>query len=209
MATLYYVHDPMCSWCWGFAKTWADLKEQLPEQLKLQYLVGGLAPDTDEPMPAKIQGYVQETWRRVEATCPSVTFNFDFWEKNTPRRATYPACRAVIAAKNQQAEAAMINAIQQAYYQRAMNPSEHDVLTQLAVELGLNKKQFAADLVSTATEHQLQKELDFARGIGADSFPSLVMVVGNAAHHIPINYHSAETMLRLIQEGLTKSSGNS
>ncbi|MFT6977114.1 MAG: putative protein-disulfide isomerase, partial [Shewanella psychromarinicola] len=23
--TLYYVHDPMCSWCWGYRPTWDTL----------------------------------------------------------------------------------------------------------------------------------------------------------------------------------------
>jgi protein-disulfide isomerase-like protein with CxxC motif len=53
-------------------------------------------------------------------------FNFDFWTKCQPRRDTYKACRAVIAASQQNAEEAMIEAIQKAYYLRAMNPSEHD-----------------------------------------------------------------------------------
>ncbi|MBE8572891.1 DsbA family protein, partial [Vibrio sp. OPT46] len=27
---LYYVHDPMCSWCWGYKPTLDKLKQQLP-----------------------------------------------------------------------------------------------------------------------------------------------------------------------------------
>ena len=50
-AILYYAHDPMCSWCWAFRPVWLALLAQLPEGTRVQRLLGGLAPDTDEPMP--------------------------------------------------------------------------------------------------------------------------------------------------------------
>jgi putative protein-disulfide isomerase len=25
--TLYYVYDPMCSWCWGYKPVWLQIKE--------------------------------------------------------------------------------------------------------------------------------------------------------------------------------------
>ena len=39
--------------------------------------------------------------RRIEGRIPGVRFNFDFWTHCTPKRSTYPACRAVIAARAQ------------------------------------------------------------------------------------------------------------
>ena len=53
-AILFYVHDPMCSWCWAFAPTWAEIKQNLPEHIKVRYLLGGLASDSNEPMPSAI-----------------------------------------------------------------------------------------------------------------------------------------------------------
>ena len=54
-AILYYLHDPMCSWCWGYRPTWLKLKAALPHYVQVEYLLGGLAPDNDEPMP--VAGY--------------------------------------------------------------------------------------------------------------------------------------------------------
>ena len=43
-ATLYYVHDPMCSWCWGFAPVWQEVRERLTDSpVQVKYLLGGLA----------------------------------------------------------------------------------------------------------------------------------------------------------------------
>ncbi len=71
-----------------------------------------------------LQQKIQQTWRRIEQTVPNMKFNYDFWMINTPVRSTYPACRAVLAARQQGAdfEDKMIGAIQTAYYQKAKNP---------------------------------------------------------------------------------------
>ena len=44
---LYYIHDPMCSWCWAFRPTLTKVLAELPAHIEVQYLVGGLAPDSD------------------------------------------------------------------------------------------------------------------------------------------------------------------
>lgn len=98
---LYYIHDPMCSWCWGFSRTLNTLLEQLPADVEVRRVLGGLASDSDLPMPDSMQQTIKSNWTRIEDTIPDVKFNFDFWEKTIPRRSTYAACRAVIAARLQ------------------------------------------------------------------------------------------------------------
>jgi putative protein-disulfide isomerase len=52
---LYYFHDPMCSWCWAFRPLWNEILTGLPENVIVQRILGGLAPDTDQPMPIEMQ----------------------------------------------------------------------------------------------------------------------------------------------------------
>ncbi|MEH6582582.1 MAG: DsbA family protein, partial [Halioglobus sp.] len=143
---LYHVHDPMCSWCWGYRRSWDGLREALENAVTVVNVVGGLAPDNDEPMPQEQRDTIAGYWRQV-AERTDAEFNYDFWKHCTPRRSTYPACRAVLTAKRQLAEQAMIDAIQQAYYLRAMNPSDNSTLIALASELGLDVTQFSEDLL--------------------------------------------------------------
>ena len=75
---LIYVHDPMCSWCWGFRPNFLALCRQLPEKVAVSLLLGGLAPDSDQPMPAQLQSKLQDTWRRIQTRIPDTRFNFDF-----------------------------------------------------------------------------------------------------------------------------------
>jgi putative protein-disulfide isomerase len=200
MPTLYYVHDPMCSWCWAFRPTLLKLQEALPAGIEFKQLLGGLAQDTDQPMDPAMQQQLQETWRRIQKKLPETQFNFDFWHKTQPRRATYPACRAVIAARrlDPAAENPMILAIQQAYYLQARNPSDDAVLIQLASEIGLPEERFAELLQEPQTQSLLEEEFEQARRLGAHSFPSLVLQQGMGYWPIPVDYHSVDNILETL-----------
>ena len=200
-ATLIYVHDPMCSWCWGFTRARQNLFSRLPPGIEIVRLLGGLAADTDEPMPASTRRYVQETWKAIEQKIPGTRFNFEFWDKCRPRRSTYPACRAVIAARQQgdQYDEAMTARIQQAYYLEARNPSETETLVELAAELGLDERRFAKELHSALTNDTLIKEIQMAAGMQVDSMPTLVLKIGESAWSLGIDYTESDTMLESIQ----------
>ena len=199
--TLYYVHDPMCSWCWGFEPTRRRLFEALEGQLRIERLLGGLAPDSDVPMPASMQAMLQQTWQRIQAMIPGTEFNFEFWQKNEPRRSTYPSNRAVIAARLQGPEydPLMTARIQRAYYLEARNPSNNDTLVELAADIGLDAERFAADLVAASTQASLIDEIDRARALGISSFPSLAVGTQQGLDPLGLNYLDAQEMLNQIE----------
>ena len=198
---LYYVHDPMCSWCWGFERTRKRLLEKLPSSIEIVRLLGGLAPDTSKPMAPEMRDYLQQTWRTIQQRIPGTEFNFDFWTTCTPRRSTWPACRAVIAAREQSAEydERMTRAIQEAYYLRAMNPADDDVLTTLAGELGMDRKRFQDALVQPAVQQQLETEMQQGRVMGATGFPSLILELDGSLRPVPVHYTDETAMLEIIR----------
>ena len=157
---LFYIHDPMCSWCWGFAGVAKQLFNSLPGSVTVHRLLGGLAADNNQPMPLELQKSIQENWRRIENKIPGVKFNFDFWSVCQPRRSTYPACRAVIAARLQgdEYDETMTARIQQAYYEEARNPSDNETLIELAIDLGLDPHRFRNDLVAESSQQILMDE---------------------------------------------------
>ena len=113
-AILYYVYDPMCSWCWGYAPTWQQLKDELTQHIQIVYGVGGLAEDSSAIMPDEMQVFLQRTWQKISQQL-GTQFNYDFWQRCQPRRSTFPACRAVLVARASGKELEMLAAIQQAY----------------------------------------------------------------------------------------------
>jgi putative protein-disulfide isomerase len=205
--TLTYIHDPMCSWCYAFGPVWAQLQAALPPSVKVERLLGGLAPDSSTPMDAALRQRLEATWQRIEKSVPGTRFNFAFWQACTPYRSTYPSCRAVIAARAQdpEYEEAMLKAIQRAYYQQARNPSLAEILIELAGEIGLDSGAFAAALQAPATEAALQQEMALARQLGADAYPALVLSVNGSRWPVAIDYNDAAPMLDtigfLLEEG--------
>ena len=207
-ATLYYIHDPMCSWCWGFRATWSQVLDALSGKVNVRYVLGGLAADSDQPMSESMQQSIRSNWQRIQQDIPGTEFNYDFWSQCQPRRSTYPACRAVIAAGMQaaQAESKMLFAVQQAYYLLAKNPSDLDVLIQIARDIGLDGEAFAADINSEACIAALDKDLLLSRDLYVSSFPSLLLSHDNVLSNIQIDYTSSANILNQIFQNLNDCS---
>ncbi len=174
-----YVVDPMCAWCYGFAPELAAFLKQHPE-IKVDWIMGGLAPDNDQPMDESLRTAIASYWQQIEQRT-QVSFNHDYWQLNTPYRSTYPACRAVIAAETLSPNSAeqMVKAIQSAYYQKAQNPSLQQTLVECAVDIGLDAAEFEKVLLSAETESQLQQHLGLVQQLRVSGFPALFYVNDN------------------------------
>ena len=196
-AILYYVHDPMCSWCWGYRPTWLKLKAALPGNVQVVNLLGCLAPDNDQPMSVEMQQAIKSHWKEIQAML-GTEFNFDFWTRCQPRRDTYKASRAVVVAADSGHEEEMINAIQHAYYLRAMNPSEPGTLVQLAGELGMDEDVFRSALFSEDTEKELKRLVWLARRLRVRSFPSLVLKTDDRTSPVTLDYQDHRVSLKEI-----------
>ena len=197
---LFYIHDPMCSWCYAFNSSLTQLHKNLPSSVRIQYLLGGLAADTTESMPIDLQKTIQKIWRQIENTVPNTQFNYDFWKLNTPFRSTFPACRAILAARKQDPrfETKIIHAIQKAYYQHAKNPSLQTTLEECAIEVGINLIKFIKDLGSIEIEDELQSEIKLTRSMGTHSYPSLCLLHNEQQFLITIDYLNHQTMIDQI-----------
>ena len=197
--TLYHVHDPMCSWCYAFKPTLDEIRKNLAPNIKLVHVVGGLARHSDEPMPKEQQETIENIWYQIEEQV-GTKFNHDFWRNCKPRRSTYLSCQATMLARYEDKEDEMIEAIQEAYYQRAMNPSDASTLIQLADEIGLDKDKFEKDIKSYKIEQDLQEELNLRRSLYVRTFPSLVLKYKKELYPINIKYNEPEAMLQQIKD---------
>ena len=193
----------MCSWCWGFEPSLDAVEAALPAGTALRWVMGGLASDSDEPMPDELRAYVQSAWRAV-AERTGATFNHDFWKRCEPRRSTYPACRAVIAAEAKRAGKgrAMFRAIQRAYYLEARNPSDASTLEELAAELGLDREAFASDLRSPQVDALLTADLTLARSLDVSGFPTLVLDAGGRTRTLVRGWAAPEEAVERVLAAL-------
>jgi putative protein-disulfide isomerase len=169
---VFYVADPMCSWCWGFASVLEAVEPTLRADIELQLVLGGLAPDSELPMDEATRRYVQRAWRAVESQT-GARFEHSFWERCQPRRSTWPACRAVLAAGERGRD--MFGAIQKAYYTEARDPSDPETLVTIGRELGFEEGAFAATLAAPETQTRLEEDFALRRKLGVHGFPSLAI----------------------------------
>lgn len=173
MKKLLYIMDPMCSWCWAFSPTLEAIKHTFPN-LPVQFIMGGLAADSETPMPKEQQQTIRSIWQHIEEST-GTKFNYEFWTQCSPRRSTWRACRAVIVAEQLKPGSAdqMANAIQHAYYLNAQNPSDSETLIPLAKSLGIDASDFAALIDTQNTQQTLQEHMAFARQLNVSGFPAL------------------------------------
>ena len=171
-----YVMDPMCSWCFAFQ---VELEEFLIKHpsVEVDWIMGGLAPDNDQPMDENLRQSISAYWHQIEKKT-RVTFNHDFWKVNTPYRSTYPACRAVIAAELLKAKSSqkIVKAIQSAYYKEAKNPSLEETLISCAKSINIDEKQFLEVLKSEEVKHRFQEHLRISRQLQVRGFPALFLI---------------------------------
>ena len=191
---LIYVMDPMCSWCFGFAPELASFLANHPEA-KVDWVMGGLAPDSTQPMPDEQWQTIASYWHQIEAKT-QVTFNHEFWQLNTPYRSTYPACRAVLCAEQMKPGSAglMVDAIQKAFYQQALNPALPEALVECASALGLDSSAFSALLTSPEIEQQLQQHLAISQQLRVQGFPALFFVEENQAYPLALGFCQAQDL---------------
>ena len=99
----------------------------------------------------------------------------------------------------------MIEAIQNAYYLNAQNPSDASTLIMLAKQIGMDEKKFEEDLKSDKIEEDLQYELNFRRSLNVKNFPSLILKYKKELYPINIKYNDYKSMLEQINDMVENS----
>jgi putative protein-disulfide isomerase len=194
----------MCSWCYAFKPTLDELRKKLNSNIKIINVVGGLAKHSNEVMPKDVQEKIENIWYEIKRVV-GTKFNHDFWKKCIPRRSTYLACQATILARYENKEDEMIEAIQNAYYLNAQNPSDASTLIMLAKQIGMDEKKFEEDLKSDKIEEDLQNELNFRRSLNVKNFPSLILKYKKELYPINIKYNDYKSMLEQINDMVENS----
>jgi putative protein-disulfide isomerase len=172
---LWYVADPMCSWCWGFAPVIEQVRNSYRDRLKVELLLGGLRPGTEHPLPAAQRQEILGHWQAVHrATGQSFQF-----EGAMPEGFIYdtePASRAVIVVSMLNPEAIFIffQAVQSAFYVEQRDVTDARVLAELAGGVGLGTQQFLQAFESDAARDITQGHFHRASQLGVRGFPTLI-----------------------------------
>lgn len=96
-ATVRYIGDPMCSWCWGIYPTLKEVFSYCQNRgLDFSVHVGGLRPGGGDDWTPAFKAFLRHEWENIHRVSGQ-PFGFSVLDNAEFNYDTEPACRAVVA----------------------------------------------------------------------------------------------------------------
>lgn len=202
---LWYVADPMCSWCWGFTPVIERIRSEYGDCLKVELLLGGLRPGTKEPMPFAQREEILHHWHTVHRVTGQ-PFKFEGAMPEGFVYDTEPASRGVatVSLINPEAVFPFFKAVQSAFYVEQQNVTSSTVLAQLANSVGLDAQQFLQTFESDAAKSLTLAHFQKARRWDVRGFPTVIGQNGADRSLLSAGYCSFEELRTRLDEGVMK-----
>lgn len=183
-ATLHYIYDPLCGWCYAAESLLASAQDA---PLTLRLHAGGLFPRATQ-LPAAMRQHIRTADGRIGEMSGQV-FGEAYLDGLLADPATVydsrPPIAAILVMESLQAGSgpAMLKAIQHAHYRDGRRVVEPAVLAELAAGLGVTRDAFDAAFEKTrgdATHEHLAETHRFMQDVGAQGFPTFVLQRGDS-----------------------------
>ena len=206
---VWWVSDPLCSWCWGMASDFAQVRAALAGRVQFDLLLGGINVQAVTPLSLQAQAGLlprfQEIWHRV-AHVTGQTFAMRFPAEDTFVYNSLPQCRAVAALRKQLGRApfAYLHALQSAFFVDARDTSSLLVMAELAACEGVAPEDFLTALNDPELDAALALEMQIARGYGTTALPTVLVETEHGRSLLAGGYADAPTLQQLIEEWLNR-----
>ena len=193
------VLDPMCSWCWGFEPVLQKLRDELSNEVEFSLILGGLRDSGEQVWDDAFKSYLREHWRSVQQKTGQA-FNLDFFEREAFDYDTEPACRAVVTVRtlDRTKQFSFLNTLQKAFYLKGEDITQLDVITDIAEAEGIDRSEFATLFVSDEMKEKTKADVYKARSMGANVFPSVVLIDEEGHLCVIKGYRSYDEMRALL-----------
>ncbi|WP_234731716.1 DsbA family protein [Acidocella facilis] len=177
---LVYFADPMCSWCWGFSPVIEAIRRRFGDALPVRLVLGGLRPGNTNVMTASDRAEIRAHWEHVREASGQ-PFDFSFFEREGFVYDTEPASRAVVVFRQQGMTSglAALARIQHAFYAENRDVTAAKVLTDLAMELGMDELGFKTLFNDAAVAAETMQDFALAQQAGIRGFPTLIAGTGD------------------------------
>ncbi len=188
-----YIADPMCSWCWAIAPKVDQLSSET--DLPVRVVMGGLrsGPDAVELTPEAVASWTTH-WEKVAATSGQpldpVGLRQD-WLYDT-----HVASLAVVAMRELRPDVAVefLSRVQRAFFSEGKDVTKRTVVASLVEPFDIDPQGFEILLGTPHIEQITLDDYEWAKGIGATAFPTLMFATDTWARAIAIGYTTVEDM---------------
>jgi len=183
-ATLHYIHDPLCGWCYAAAPLVAAARPLLPVQAHGGGLMTG---PRRKPVTPELRNFVMPHDRRI-AQASGQPFGEGYFEGllRDPQAVfdSAPPISALLAADAQGGRGLdLLARMQRAHYVEGRRIAEPAVLAELAADIGLDRSAFESaygDAAGAATEAHIAASRALLARVGGQGFPTMVLEQGGA-----------------------------
>ena len=198
--TLFYIGDPMCSWCYGFAPEVSKIKTGLDENTEFKIVVGGLRPNGQETM-TDLGDFLKHHWEEV-AQRSGQPFSYDILQQKEFIYDTEPSCRAVITVRQlaPEKELDFFKAIQTAFYHKNQDTHALETYQSIAKAMDIDVVTFSTFFQSDAAKMVTHADFQLSAAMGVRGFPSMVLKKGEEYHLVSNGYQEAANILAKIKQ---------
>jgi len=210
--TITQFTDPMCTWCWGSEPVVRRLRTAYGDQLRIEYVMGGLVEDFgafyDASNDISDPGDVAPHWEEASEAhgMPVDTAIFE----SHPPRSTYPASVAFVAARQQDPDLAnrYLRRLREAFATEARNVNDRAEQADLAESVGLDVDRFRSALADGTARAGFEDDLSHTRESDVRAFPTY-RIAGPGGERTAAGYQSFDDLATALSEvapGLEQSS---
>lgn len=212
-ATLHYVGDPMCSWCWGLSAELKQIALHCQKQgIGFSVTMGGLRAGGGDKWDDAFKGFLRQEWRHIAAVTGQ-PFGYGLLDEPHFDYDTEPACRAVAVAQLLLAKEgedpplalSFFTAVQRKFYVQGSDPKAVDFYRSICAETGISFDDFRKQFESDAGKQAAQAHFDRCRVMGVRSFPTLLLERDDERFAVASGYLKAADAIDRITTILTPS----
>ncbi len=204
---VFYVADPMCSWCWGFSPVIRSIVDQVNGKAVVTPIMGGLRPLTREPMSDQMKADIRHHWEDV-AERSGQPFDMAFFDRDRFVYDTEPACRAVGVVRRLARARALpfMDAVQRAFYSENRDVTDSAVLADIAGGQGVDRAAFLGTFDDVSSVYETAGDFHAARQLGVTGYPTVIVRKDETYALLTAGYQAYETLVGPLNEWLESGS---
>lgn len=204
--SIYYIGDPMCSWCWGISPAIEELEGYAKQHhIDFDIVVGGLRAGGGDAWDERFKTFLRREWQHI-ASVTGQPFGYSLLDKPQFDYDTEPACRAITVIKHMVHHQLLPDStvrkafalIQRKFYLQGDDPKLEAFYESICLSLDIDYPTFLDYFTDEQFKTKVIEEFRFCRQIGVSSFPTVCAVRNNQLTVIAQGYSSFELMKKKV-----------
>jgi len=206
-AELFYVGDPMCSWCWGMSDELKKVQEFCTKEgIKFSVVLGGLRIGGGDAWNDEFKGFLRNEWQNIHDRT-NQKFVYSLLDLKEFNYDTEPACLAVYVVKkilnekddNSSVALQFFSKIQEKFYAKGQDPTKIEFYYDICKEFNIEVDEFQMYFNSKEMKKELKSDFALASNLGARGMPSLIYVKQNKVIDMSAGYKTYDDVVKMLR----------